>query len=455
MAFFIDSIKQSIRLAGIDRAIFFNLLVRGWGVSAGLLTIFFVTRFLSAELQGYYYTFYSLIALQIFVELGLTFAIIQFASHEMAKLSWTPEGVLSGSPESKRRLQSLMRFAVTWFGVAGLLMTLLLLPVGVHFFEAAAPGGASDQDVRGPWILLVIFTAAGLIVIAATAVLEGCGKVAEMAVLRLWQSVFSVAAAWIVLSLDGGLYALAASSFMIVLVGITRLWVKHGIFFRDIFRYSTQLPGMNWRREIWPFQWRIAISCCSGFFISQLFSPLLFATHGPVVAGQMGMSLQIINAINGAALVWITTKAPTYGKLIASKQTGALDAMFFRGLAQSFFFLLIAVISFFLIFIYLVFAESPYVNRILSPYPLAILCIVCLANHLVCSEAAYLRAHKQEPFMVLSIINGLVTAILALLLIPPLGVIGAVYSYAATALLIGLGGGTFVFIQKRKIWVRR
>lgn len=450
-----DSIKQSIRLAGIDRAVFFNLLARGWGVSAGLLTIFFVTHFLSSELQGYYYTFYSLIALQIFVELGLTFAIIQFASHEMAKLSWTPEGTLSGSPESKRRLQSLMRFAVTWFGVAGLLMVLLLLPIGVHFFEMAPLGGASNQDIRGPWVLLVIFTAAGLIVIAATAVLEGCGMVTEMALLRLWQSVFSVAAVWIVLSLGGGLYALAASSLMVAVVGIIRLWMKHGIFFKDIFRHPTLLPGMNWRREIWPFQWRMAISCCSGFFISQLFSPLLFATHGPVIAGQMGMSLQIIGAMNGAALVWITTKAPTYGKLIASKQIDALDTMFFRGLVQSFSFLMIAVISVFLIFLYLTFTESTYATRILSPYPFAVLCVACLANHLVCAEAAYLRAHKQEPFMMLSVSNGVVTAVLALLLIPPLGVSGAVYSYATSALVIGLGGGTIIFIRKRKIWARQ
>jgi hypothetical protein len=266
----------------------------------------------------------------------------------------------------------------------------------------------------------VVFTAANLTVTAAIAVLEGCGKMAEVATLRLGQSVFSVTTVWIVLSLGGHLYALAASSLMMALVGLTWLWVKYRGFFKDLFSHRTPMPGMNWRREIWPFQWRIAVSCMSGYLISQLFTPLLFATHGSLVAGKMGMSLQIIHAMNSVALAWITTKAPTYGRMIAIKQTNALDTLFFRGLAQSFGILLIGVISVLLIFFYLTLTESPYAIRVLPPYLFAILSLVCLANHIVCAEAA-----------------------------------GAVYSYATTALLIGLGGGTAVFFRKRREWAGR
>ena len=440
---------------GIDRAVFFTILARGWNVGAGLLTVVFVTQFLSPELQGYYYTYYSLIALSIFVEMGLNFAIVQFASHEMAKLLWTPEGTLSGSPEAKRRLQSLMHFALTWFGVAALLMVAVLSPVGILFLVTTSPEGASVPNVIYPWLLLVVFTAANLILNASVAVLEGCSKVKEVAILRLGQSVFSVTTVWTLLSLGGHLYALAASSLMMALVGFTWIWVKHRIFFKDLLTHPTPLPGMSWRLEIWPFQWRIAISCVSAYLISQLFTPLLFATHGPVVAGKMGMSLQIIHAMNSVAIAWITTKAPTYGQLIANKQTNALDTLFLHGLAQSFGILLIGVISVLLIFFYLTLTESPYAIRVLSPYLFAILSLVCLGNHIVSAEAAYLRAHKQEPFMVLSVLTGVATATLALLLIPPFGVAGAVYSYATTALLIGLGGGTAIFFRKRREWSGR
>jgi len=53
----------------------------------------------------------------------------------------------------------------------------------------------------------------------------------------------------------------------------------------------------------------------------------------------------------------------------------------------------------------------------------------------------------------LSVLSGLATAVLAIMLVPPLGVAGAVYSYTATALVIGLMGGTFVFFKKRKDWI--
>lgn len=440
---------------GIDRAVFFTLLGRGWNIGAGLLTIVIIAHFLSPELQGYYYTFNSLIALQIFAELGLNFAIAQFACHEMANLSWMPDGTVSGSPEAKRRLQSLMHFAFSWFGVAALFMITLLLPAGLYFFNSSNHDVIAMNNVSIAWILLVIFTAANLFVTAAAAILEGCGKVAQVAVLRLWQSLVAVTMVWAILSMGGHLYALTASSLMMGLTGFFWLWINHRMFFKDLIAHSNALPGMSWRKEIWPFQWRIAVSWMSGYLIFQLFNPLLFKTHGPIVAGQMGMSLQIIAAMNGAAMAWITTKAPTYGQLVATNQRKELDALFVRGLIQSFVFLFAGVVTVWLLLFFLNQTASPYATRVL-PMPLfSFLCLVCLANHVVFAEAAYLRAHKVEPFMGLSVLCGLVTAISAILLVPSLGSLGAVYSYTAPALLIGLLGGTFIFFSKRKQWNHR
>jgi len=447
--------KRLALALGIDRAVFFTLLGRGWNVGAGLFTLIFIAHFLTPKLQGYYYTFYSLIAIQVFAELGLTFAIIQFASHEMAKLSWLPDGTVSGNPEAKRRLQSLLHFAFSWFGVAALLMIAILIPVGLDFFDTDKMGAFAVHNVSIPWSFLVIFTAFNLFITAAAAILEGCGKVAQIAVLRLWQSIFAIIMVWVVLSMGGHLYALTAGSLMMGLIGFVWLWINYRVFFKDLMAHRTPLPGISWRREIWPFQWRIAVSWMSGYLIFQLLNPLLFKTHGPVVAGQMGMSLQIIGALNGAAMAWITTKTPKYGQLVATNQRKELDALFVRGLIQSFVFLLASAFTVWLLLLFLNQSDSPYATRVL-PLPLfSLLCLVCLTNHIVFAEAAYLRAHKVEPFMWLSVTNGLMVAILAILLIPPLGAAGAVYSYTAPALLIGLLGGTFIFFSKRKQWIHR
>lgn len=314
--------KRFTTFTGIDRAVFVTLLGRGWNVGAGLLTIFLVAHFLTPEMQGYYYTFNSLIALQIFAELGLNFALVQFASHEMAELTWQANGTVSGSSIAKRRLQSLLKFAYTWFGVAALFMMVLLMPAGLYFFGVESLPEFQQSKIAIPWICLVFFTAINLFIIASSAVLEGCGRVSIIASLRLFQSVFSVTAVAITLILGGELYALVANSLIMSLIGLSVLIIRFRHFFYDLLiKQSSDLPGMSWKHEIWPFQWRIAVSWMSGYFIFQIFNPLLFKTHGPIAAGQMGMSLQIIMAMNGVAMVWITTKVPFFGQLIAKKNS--------------------------------------------------------------------------------------------------------------------------------------
>lgn len=421
---------------------------------SGLLTVVFLTHFLSPEMQGYYYTFYSLIALNFFFELGINFSIIQFASHEMTRLSWMPDGTLSGDVATKRRLQSLMYFAIKWYSVAGVVMLVVLMPVGFIFFKTAATTGADAPSVSAPWFWLVFFTAVNLILGATLAVLDGCGKIADVAVLRLWQSVLSVLAVWLVLVMGGNLYALVANNVVLVLVGFFWVWLKYRSFYKDFYIFKSNLPGISWRSELWPFQWRIALSCMSGYFISQLYTPLLFATHGPVVAGQMGMSMQFVTALNSVALAWITTKAPTFGNLIATRQRGALDALFFRGLTQSLVLLVMGVIGVITVFYYLEIIGSPYASRVLQPHLLVILGFACVFNHIFRAEADYLRAHKEEPFMMLYVLLGAATAALAWLLIPLFGSAGAVYSFMLPSLFIGLGGGTLMFFFKRREYAR-
>lgn len=437
---------------GVDQAIFFTLLGRVTTIAAGLLTIYFIGRFLTPVMQGYYYTFNSLIALQVFVELGLTYAIVQFASHEVAHLNWQPEGTVEGSQLAKRRLQSLMQFSLIWFVAAAVLMTLVLLPLGIVFFRKTATGATVSASVFVAWSFLVLCAAINLILTAASAMLEGCGRVADIAILRLWQALLASVTACVVLASGGQLFALVAYSAVMGAVGIGWIWINYRNFFFDLFRHRSELPSMSWRSEIWPFQWRIALSWMSGYLSYQLINPLLFATHGPVAAGQVGMSLQIIGAMSGIAMPWVSTKAPLFGQLIAQCNRNQLDKLFFGSLIKSIIvlgtglFLLLGTLW------YLQMKGSPYSGR-LVPIPMFwILSIICLTSHISSAGAIYLRAHKQEPLLILSLLSGIFSASLATLLIPSYGVSGAVGAYALSHFVVGFIGGTSIFVSKRKEW---
>ena len=71
-------------------------------------------------------------------------------------------------------------------------------------------------------------------------------------------------------------------------------------------------------------------------------------------------------------------------------------------------------------------------------------------NHIVSTEAVYLRAFKEEPFLYLSILSGVVTFTLSFLLIPEYGVSGACIIDFMVASFIALPIGTYIFLQRRR-----
>ena len=122
------------KVLGLDRAVGFTVLARFWSSAAGLVTVALIARFLSPAQQGYYYTFGSLVALQIVFELGFSFVILQLASHERAELSISSDYEISGAPIAHARLASVIQKSVRWYSLAAVAMAGTLLPVGFISF---------------------------------------------------------------------------------------------------------------------------------------------------------------------------------------------------------------------------------------------------------------------------------------------------------------------------------
>src|SRR6185436_8388253 len=137
---------------GITRALVYSVLGRVWSVTAGPVTLVVIGRFLSGEEQGFYYTFWSVLGLWVFFDLGLGLVIVQFASHERAVLR-LENGRMTGDPRAKERLASLLHLALRWYGYAGLAMLSVVLPAGLLFFSRYHRGGGVGIDWVLPWIL--------------------------------------------------------------------------------------------------------------------------------------------------------------------------------------------------------------------------------------------------------------------------------------------------------------
>ena len=274
-------------LIGLDRAIAFTVLgrvVQALGSVGGVLLI---VHFLTAAEQGYYYALWSLVALQSVFELGFSFVILQVAAHERAHLEIHSDGSITGSESSHFRLASLLQRAVRWYTLTALVMGVVLLAAGMRFFAMhQAPG------LPAIWIGPLRFTALSCAITFSIgpvlSFLEGCGQVAQVARMRFFQSTAAVAMAWTAMLTHHGLYAPGMVLAGQGLVASLLLFSRRSLLV-PLLRMSVGGRGISWRREVWPFQWKIAVSWLCDYFIFQLFTPVLFAFRGPVEAGRLGM----------------------------------------------------------------------------------------------------------------------------------------------------------------------
>lgn len=442
--------KKFLTLMGIDSAILYTLAGRGWSLLSGIVTMLLVVRYLSPDEQGYFFTFASLLAMQILFELGMSVVVMQFASHEMAHLSWSFAGTLEGDVSAKSRLRSLIVLITKWYGVIAALIILVILPVGWTFFSSNH--AQSTVNWQLPWIWLVIAAAINIFFMPFLSLLEGCGRVTEVARLRMMQSMVGSFLAWLVLMGGGGLLALPAMNMGLALTVLIWLWLTKKTFLLSLLTQKNSAESVKWKTEIWPFQWKIAISWLSGYFIFQLFTPIIFAYRGPVEAGQLGLSISIANALIGIAIAWMNTKAPVFGSLVAKKEYSKLDYLFVLTLSRSLAVMVILGSGLCIINYIAHVKNAQFANRILDPLPFLLLILATIFAYVTYAQATYLRAHKEEPFMLLSLISAALICILSVFLGEEYGSTGLMAVYAAIYSVVGVGCGSNIFFSKRREW---
>jgi O-antigen/teichoic acid export membrane protein len=444
-------LRRVLHFAGIDRAIGYTVLARGWTGCAGLVTVALIARMLTPAEQGYYYTFGSLVALQIIFELGFSVVILQLATHEAAHLTIDASGVIFGPPAAHSRLASVLRKAIKWYSVAALLMAALLIPIGWHFFSTSPGSHSGSIPWRLPWVCVVLASVVTFQIDPVFSFLEGCGYVARVARTRFTQSITGSALAWTALLLHHGLFAPALLISGQALAGLVWLGRRRRMLL-GLLRHPIGEHAIDWWKEVWPFQWRIAVSYGCGFFIFQLFNPILFRYWGPAAAGRMGMSLSLSNAIGSIAIAWINTKAAPFGAMIARREYGALDRVFFRSVTQT-----VALCGFGSLLVWTTTVllnqhHIPFAQRLLPPLPLGLLLISMNINQVVSSMALYLRAHKQEKFLLNSVLGAVFLTLSTYFLGRRFGAIGMTSGQFASAIALGLGLGSYTFFKWRRIW---
>ncbi len=439
---------------GLDKAIAFTSSASVLSALGNVISVILVVKYLTGIEQGFYYTFGSIVAIQIFFELGLNGIITQYVAHEVSHLQWESEHNFSGESKYISRLSSLLHFSLKWYVFFASLLIVSLIAIGYFYFNRYNTAGGTVSWVA-PWILLAVGTGINLIISPIIAFLQGLGKVKEIARIQLILQIFKLTIVWAGLIAGAKLYVLGLGSFMGILIYTIFIAYKYRKLLANIWQTKI-IERVHYRKEIFPYQWKIAISWISGYFVFQLYNPVLFATEGPIVAGQMGMTLAALGGVSSITLAWITTKIPTFSGLIAQKKYIQLDILFNNTVFQTFVLNVILLTGMFAVIFgiryFNITIEGKHLGDRFLPYlPMLFMMLPILLNHIISAWATYLRCHKKEPMMVLSIAMGIACTLSTVLLGKYYGVLGMTTGYMILC-VVSLICTYFIFINNKRKW---
>jgi hypothetical protein len=402
-----------------------------------------VPHFLSKAEQGYWFSFISLSALMIIADSGFSTIILQFAAHEFAFLKFNADGTIGGDEKYLKRLGSFFLFAFKW-SAAVVAAALPLISVVGWYIMSRRP---AEAVWLAPWLLYVIGSVFTFMNNSLLYFFEGCDSVPKTQKIRAQINLAMIAALCVGLASGLKLYALALSAIVSALVGAALLL--------NVFRPAARgllAAGKGyahgWRKEFLPLLGRYSLSWTSGYFIFQMYTPIMFHYYGPAEAGKIGISITLWTGVLTLSNIWLSVVTPKINIHISKKEWLHLDKLFFRNLAFSAATFLAGIGC---VFGLLGFARGRYAlaDRFVSPISMLFLAGGWWLQVIVNGLAIYLRAHKEEPLVVPSVVSAIYIVIAtyfsALFLTPDYFFLGFFSSY-----VWGLPWIIWIFNKKRK-----
>ena len=418
-----------------------------WRVLAGIATIALVASIFSVELQGLYYAFAGIVAMQGMFELGMNIAVMNATAREWARSTNESEMQLARPHEASDGLLGVGRAAFTWYLGAGAIFVVLVGPIGFIFLDIPA---THQTSWRMPWTFLVLLTGLQLASVPIATLLEGCGRLADVVRMRFWFVAVGSLASIATIAGDGGLWAMIVASTITGPVFAIALVRRHKLFFQMFLR-KPALPSSKWMSGMWPMQWRLAIQNVAAYAATHFLTVLLFQLHGPAVAGRFGMSWQIASTLNQLSMTPAQARAPTFAAYAARAQFEILDRVWRVSGLQSVALIVCSSVAVLAMLAHLGVQYPTLSSRLLLPNELGFLLLATIFAVVVQCEALYLRAFGREPFHVVAVICSAIGVGMAYLLGVKYQSMGVVLAYLLAS-AISLVWATALFATLRLAW---
>ena len=370
----------------------------------GSATTLLPPLFLSTKVLGYYYSFAPLLGIQVFFELGIN----QVFMYKFAALR---DGLV-GSESCNQRLRILALAKILYLVLAFSFLCVALIS-GIIFFSRV---DNSSINWKGPWVISVIATSANLYLSLPLTFLEANDAIHHVAVARMRTYIlYSFIFASLIVS-GAGIWVVCINP-LVNAIAFT-CW----ILFHDnsaVYRRACRvLPSLNpsqllhsWLHEIFPLQWRFSLSWLSGYFIFQLYTPIVFSVFGSVAAGQLGLVIALTSSLSVVSTSIATANAPQLASFYSRSSYHHYNQLFDRSLVYSLVTLATLLFGFVLL---VLFIQNNFLSMA-SRFP----SISVTITYALCAFSAgistiisvYLRSRQEDPLFLCSIVTALFMAI--------------------------------------------
>lgn len=378
------------------RDILFVALYRVFQVGSVGLTSIFIPFFVDEVEQGIYFIFLNLVAAQLLFELGLNQAVLQVSSHVSDRASISYRALISWLDVVYKRI--------------ALKFYLILSLVGAVYLYSFTP--SEYLYVIYYWLLIVLSVALGLSVTYRYALIESEQKVAQSYRGKFLPLFFSTMFVWVLLFMGFELISVVVGYFIQSLIAYIWLNKNYPVDLQHVNVFVDCDSNISQVKDVKD---KFALSYVGGYIGFNSIVPIIYAFVSPADAGRVGLSLALFSAVTLVASSFVTAKNASLANLIATNQFKELNIKF-----KQFFFLSLAAAVF---LSFAIFALISVLNtfgynfsaRLMEVPVLISIAFAACANTAIYAMAIYVRSHKVEPFVAVSIVTAIMTLIIATL----------------------------------------
>lgn len=315
-------------------AVVWSWIFNGLRLSAVIILLPLLTKILSKPDMGFYMILNSLVAFVPLLDMGFLPAIARSISYAMAGAKeLRAHGTEStGNETSGPNFPLLWQLLATTRSLYQVLALVVLLGVGAWGTFAVGLKIEETSNPQQAWLAWWL-TLAGVVF----EMYAGWWNTYLRGLNLVLTSTRILAGAYVLrLLLAATLLILGAGLLSVPIAALISSFVQRTLSRRLAVRFLASAPRPQTHRDdvlkllltLWPNSWRVGVHCLSNALVVNLnitlLCPLVFDLDA---TGQYGLSLQIVNVLQGMASVWMLVKWPIMGQYISRRDWPPLRAL--------------------------------------------------------------------------------------------------------------------------------